>query len=79
MTAKVLESPSTPKMRVKLTPLSKRRRVVISPILQHGVGSEAGHSPEPIIPIKLKAKPGKVCLICCLIQSTNNHLYVAST
>ena len=61
ISAKVSNSPRTPKIRKQGTPHSKRRKMLVSPISQTGSGIEICHTPNTPLPIKLKTKPGKVC------------------
>jgi hypothetical protein len=77
--AKVSESPQTPKKRKQLAFHSKKRRVEVSPISQPGFGAEISHIPDSPIPIKLKAKPGKVCFTPYLIKTTGGYLNTVST
>jgi hypothetical protein len=60
ISAKVSNSPQTPKIRKQGTPHSKRRKMLISPLSQPGSGIEICHTPNTPLPIKLKTKGRKV-------------------
>ena len=70
VTAKVLESPRTPKIRKRSAPLSKKRRVGDSPITQIGTSVEVDPIPDPPMPIEFKTKPGKVCFVILINWSS---------
>jgi hypothetical protein len=60
ITARVSNSPRTPKIRKLATPHSKRRLEAFN-ITPASSSARDDHIPDPVIPIKLKAKSGKVC------------------
>ena len=62
ISGKVSNSPQTPRIRKRVTPHSKKRRLEASPVALIGSVAEVDHSLNPPMPIKLKPKPGKVSL-----------------
>jgi hypothetical protein len=63
LTAKVSNSPQTPKIRKSAAPRSKRQRTGVPPITPLGSGAGVGHPLTPPLLIKLEKKPGKVSFL----------------
>ena len=79
ISAKVSNSPRTPKIRKQGTPHSKRRKMLVSPLSQPGSGIKICHTPDTPLPIKLKTKHGKVSSILdlYLAEITDGSLGIA--
>ena len=61
LTAKASGSPRTPKIKRQMAPLSKMRRVNVSPTIQMGPSVEVDHITDPPV-TAFKKKPGKVSI-----------------
>jgi len=58
---RISNSPLTPKIGKQATPHSKKRRLEASPVLPIGPSAGNDHPLNPLMPLKFKAKSGKVC------------------
>ena len=63
ITARVSNSPRTPKFRQLATPYSKKRRIGTVPVAQIGSSVGDDHLPNSPVLINLKAKSGKVSFV----------------
>ena len=63
ITARVSNSPKTPKVRKLATPHSKKRRLEALNTTPVNSGAGDDNTPNPFIPMNLKAKSGKVCIV----------------
>jgi hypothetical protein len=78
ITAKVANSPRTPKARKWAAPHYKKRHMEAPPITPASPSAGADHPSAPPLPITLKKKTGKVCSLILNDQYNDNHLGVAS-
>ena len=60
LTARVSNSPKTPRFKKLATPRSKRQRFEVFPTTEIGTGTGEGYPPHPLVPIELEIKSGKV-------------------